>query len=90
MKEETLGEAFARVLGPEIDDYEIEHSVPSSITEVIDEVISNPSGYCDEYIVACVHARAAMVAVTTAKGFYPEANATIAYAAAVARLKRFW
>ena len=90
MKEETLGEALARVLGPEIDDWEPEQSIPLSITEVIDDVVSDPSGYCDEYIAACVRARAAMVAVTTANGFFPEAEATIAYAATVARLKRFW
>ncbi len=92
MKEETLGESFARVLGPEIDDYEIEQSIPqmSTISEVIEDVINDPSDHNDEYIAACVRAQAALVAVTTANGFYAEAEATTAYAATVARLKRFW
>ncbi len=80
----TLGEAIARELYPET-----EITIPS-ITEVIEEVIADPSDYCDEYVAACVRTQAATVAVTTANGFWEEAEATVAYAATVARLKKFW
>ncbi len=70
---------------------EVEPSkTPPTISEVINEVIADPVGYNDQYIAACVKTKAAMVAVTTANGFWEEAKATEAYAKMVAEIKRFW
>ncbi len=61
-----------------------------SIAEIITEVINNPEEYCDEYIAICVRAQAAMRGITKSEFFYEEAEATIAYAAILAKLKKFW
>ncbi len=61
-----------------------------TIESAIDEALTHPNSYNDEYVVSCVRARAAYKDIETASGMYQEAQATIAYAEVLQDLKKFW
>ncbi len=69
---------------------EAEQEAKSTIKNTIEDVLNHPSSCNDEYIAACVRARASHNLIHTTPSMYAEAEAIIAYAKELQNLKRFW